>query len=383
MQINSITIINWKNFKEGKFSVSNRLFIVGPNASGKSNLLDIFRFLRDLCIQGGGFQTAISRRGGLSSIRCLLATKKTDISIIVSLNEDNDNWIYHLTFNQNSISRPIIKQEIIKKNDKTILERPNNSDRSDTELLFETALEQSSANRDFREINAFFQTISYQNLLPQVIRDPLGFSPSTKIENDPFGRDFLQRVEQTSSRTRNARLKNICKALSIAVPQLSEITIERDRYGTPHLNGLYEHWRGHGARQNESQFSDGTLRLFGLLWTMFEGNGPLLLEEPELSLHSEIVRQLPEIITRMNKTRKRTSRQVLISTHSNEMLDNPSIAAEEVIRLSPSEKGTLIISPTEVPDEMEKLKNGLTIADVVLPKTTPQHIEQLTLTFDS
>jgi hypothetical protein len=63
---------------------------------------------------------------------------------------------------------------------------------------------------------------------------------------------------------------------------LKELELWRDVRGTPHLRGKYEHWRPQGAWQTEEQFSDGTLRLMGLLWISLAGGGPSLLEEPEL-----------------------------------------------------------------------------------------------------
>jgi len=46
--------------------------------------------------------------------------------------------------------------------------------------------------------------------------------------------------------------------------------------------------------------SDGTIRLIGLFWSLLEGDAPLLLEEPELSLHSEIVKRLPALFPGCN-----------------------------------------------------------------------------------
>lgn len=118
------------------------------------------------------------------------------------------------------------------------------------------------------------------------------------------------------------------------------------------------------------------MRLFGLLWTLFEGESLILLEEPELSLHSELVRHLPQIIEKTNRQRK-IKRQVIISTHSSNMLDSPSISADEIIRLEPSREGTVLKSP----DDQEKfaLESGLTVADVILPKSAPAGADQLAL----
>ncbi|MGH7873507.1 MAG: ATP-binding protein, partial [Candidatus Binatia bacterium] len=34
---------NWRNFQRADLELQRRVFLVGPNASGKSNLLDVFR----------------------------------------------------------------------------------------------------------------------------------------------------------------------------------------------------------------------------------------------------------------------------------------------------------------------------------------------------
>jgi putative AbiEii toxin of type IV toxin-antitoxin system len=92
-------------------------------------------------------------------------------------------------------------------------------------------------------------------------------------------------VARTPTRTQTSRLSRIANGLRVAVPQLQELELWRDDRGTPHLRGRYDHWRLRGAWQSERELSDGTLRLLGLLWAVLDGTGPLLLEEPELSLH--------------------------------------------------------------------------------------------------
>jgi predicted ATPase len=373
-----VEIENWKNFRHGTLDLGDRLFIIGPNASGKSNLLDAFRFLRDLVAAGGGLQRAVESRGGVSGVRCLAARRHSDLVIDVGLDDgQGENWRYRLAFSQDNQRRPVVKTERVERNGDLVLDRPDAADKGDGLRLTETALEQTSANREFRPIVSFFGSISYQHLLPQVVRDPAGFSPG-RVENDPYGRDFLQRVENTPQRTRDARLRHILAALKVAAPQLQDLRVERDAVGVPHLVGLFEHWRPQAGRQSEAQFSDGTLRLFGMLWTLFEGDGLLLMEEPELSLHPGVVRYLPQMIHRINRQRK-IRRQVIISTHSEEMLRDPGIQGEEVVRLEPSSEGTRLCVPARDPEERAQLEAGLTIADVVLPKSAPKAAHQLSL----
>ena len=138
----------------------------------------------------------------------------------------------------------------------------------------------------------FFTSIRYLHIVPQLVREP---DRSVGRRNDPFGGDFLEQIARTPEKTQKARLHRILEALRVAVPQLKELELWRDVRGTPHLRGKYEHWRPQGAWQTEEQFSDGTLRLMGLLWAVLDGSGPLLLEEPELSLHPEVVRFIPQM----------------------------------------------------------------------------------------
>ena len=293
------------------------------------------------------------------------------------MEDEQDLWTYRLVINQDNNSRPLVKEEIVTKNGIPVETRPKGEDRKDPERLFYTSLEQVVANHEFRRLSEFFRSVSYQNLLPQVVRDPKGFT-SNPVVDDPFGRDFLLRLWRTPERTRDARLKKICQAMKVAVPQLTKIEVAMDEVGSPHLMAGYEHWRRIDAKQYERDLSDGTLRLLGLLWSLFEGEGPLLLEEPEISLHSEVVARLPQIIERINRFR-RIKRQVFISTHSDDLLKDKGIAAEEVLRLEPSKDGTKVLQADA--SEQEMIKNGLSVAEVILPKSAPKNIGQLALAF--
>ena len=66
LRFTKIQLENWRNFIQIDVDLQQRVFLVGPNASGKSNFLDVFRFLQDIVSVGGGFQEAIRRRGGVS-----------------------------------------------------------------------------------------------------------------------------------------------------------------------------------------------------------------------------------------------------------------------------------------------------------------------------
>jgi len=374
LRFTRVHLENWRNFTDADVELSQRVFLVGPNASGKSNFLDVFRFLHDIVSVGGGLEEAVRKRQGISKLRALAARKFPDIVIRVDLGGANGGtWQYELALGHDKQQRPQIKRESVRRNSESLFTRPDNSDVSDPERLTQTYLQQVNVNKEFRPVADAFASIRYLHIVPQLIREP---DRSVGRINDPYGGDFLEQVAATRDQSLRARLRAISSALRVAVPQLSELELTRDSRGVPHLRGRYEHWRPQGAWQTEDQFSDGTLRLLGLLWAILEGGGPLLLEEPELSLHPEVVRFLPQMFARMQR---RTGRQMIVSTHSAELLRDEGIGLDEVLLLTPSPEGTRVTVAQGFPEIRTLLDGGSTLSEAVMPLTRPKDAQQLAL----
>ena len=354
--------------------LAERVFLIGPNASGKSNLLDALEFLHELTAVGGGFQQAVAKRGGVSRLRSFAARRDPELSISVDLVGDaGTTWSYSLGFTQDNNRRPTIRKETVVRDGAAVLVRPNDEDKKDPERLTQTYLEQVQANQPFRDVADFFLGIRYLHIVPQLVREP---ERSPLRHEDPYGSDFLESIARTPERTRAARLRRIGDALTVAIPQLSAVEMTRDKRGAPHLSGRYEHWRPQGAWLTEAQFSDGTLRLMGLLWALLEGSGPLLLEEPELSLHPEVVRLIPQLFDR---AQRRQRRQIIVSTHSPELLMDAGIGVDEVLILQPQAEGTLVTTAGDAGQVAELVRAGMSLSEAAMPLTRPPNVEQLTL----
>lgn len=382
MQFTRLKLRNWRNFTQVDLKLGERVFVMGPNASGKSNLLDAFRFLRDLAQSGGGLQQAVTERGGLTKLRCLAARRDPDVDIEVELRDGQGTaatlWRYRIGMRQETRGLRSVRltHEQVWKNGEPILDRPDPQDAKDELRLTETHLEQISANRDFRPIAEAFQKIVYLHLVPQLLKFP-HLSNRDAVGVDPFGIKFLDRLMATPEKTRRSRLKKIEKALKLAVPELEELRDVRDAKGIPHLEAVYRHWRPNAGKQQEDQFSDGTLRLIALLWTLLDGDSLLLLEEPELSLHTSIVTKLPELIWRWQRPRRR---QVLISSHSAELFGDKGISPDEVALLTPhGSEGTEVSLASDEESIRLLLEGGMSIGEAALPMTSPKSISQLTL----
>ncbi len=384
MLVQRLILKNWRNFQQADVLLRDVTYLVGANATGKSNLLDVFRFLRDVCKpKGGGLQTAVAERGGISKLRCLHARRDPEVRIEVHLAEGADDpeplWRYAIGFKSEGkvAQRTLITEETVWKRgaEVPLLRRPGSDDASDIARLTQTHLEQIQTNAGFRAIADFFSGVLYLHVVPQLLKYADQLRGQT-LEHDPFGQGLLEHVARTPDKTRISRLKRIEEALKLAIPRFSELKFVRDEAtGQPHLEVRYEHFRPNAGWQREEQWSDGTLRLFGLFWSLMEGNDMLLLEEPELSLNDAIVEQIPRMLQRLQRDKKRR-RQIVLSTHSAALLSE-QIDGRGILRLEAGDEGTRILPPNE--SDIIALRSGLSPAEVILPRTRPRHVDQLRL----
>jgi predicted ATPase len=106
---------------------------------------------------------------------------------------------------------------------------------------------------------------------------------------------------------------------------------------------------GNLARYQAAQMSDGTLRALACLVALYGPVSPehgwearlVALEEPETAVHPGAVRVLLDAMREASRTR-----QVIVTTHSPDLLDHPDIGADE-IRSVTMENGETIIAEVD------------------------------------
>lgn len=382
MYISHIKLTNWKNFQVCDLSLPLRVFVVGANATGKSNFLDAFRFMRDIVKQGGGLQSAVASRGGISKIRCLYARAHNNVRLEFTLADEEEQtplWNYELELRTTGggirkVQAAVVDELLTNLKTGTIVfnRRKENPTEELAQLLY-TYLEQPSVAVIPAEVREAFNSMEYLNVVPELVRSADSYVISSGKE-DYFGRNFLKRMSVLNTATRNKYLRMIGGVLKIAVPQMEELSMVKDELGVPHIEAKYRHWRAAGARQNEQVFSDGTLRLIGFLFALLDGTGVILLEEPESNLHTGIVRQIPEFVSQMQRGK---ARQVIMTTHSYEILSNNGISSQEIVVLEPGSEGTKAYMGAQNEDIMRLLNAGFTVAEAVNSVTEPKQINRI------
>ena len=154
MLITRLKLKNWRNFREVDVKLGPRGYLIGANASGKSNFQDVFRFLRTIAqSEGAGLQKAFKDRGGLTKLRSLHARKDPEVRIEIELSDSPSDsaptWRYVLAFKSEGKGqqRVLITEESVYLRDQEKLLRPRPEDLSDPARLTQTHLEQINKDR--------------------------------------------------------------------------------------------------------------------------------------------------------------------------------------------------------------------------------------------
>src|SRR5262249_36419517 len=140
VQITRLKLKNWRNFREIDIPFGMRTYVIGANAAGKSNLLDVFRFLRALAqTEGGGLQKALKDRGGLTKLRSLHARQDPEVRIEVELSDGGTDpetkWRYVLALKTEGKGqrRTLVSEERVECDGKPVFPpRPDKRDVKDS-----------------------------------------------------------------------------------------------------------------------------------------------------------------------------------------------------------------------------------------------------------
>ena len=195
---------------------------------------------------------------------------------------------------------------------------------------------------EFRPVFDALSRIEVYNLNPKEIGAMQKPDPGDLLRRD--GSNAASVFQKMSANTRelvNAYLARIVKGVSDAETKIlgSQETVEFRQA----VKGQRHPWRFLA-----SSMSDGTLRAFGVLLSLFQGRGsnggpPMLigLEEPEMALHPAATIVL---LAALREASQHT--QVVVTSHSPDLLDNSEIATESLLAVE-NEDGITVIGPVD------------------------------------
>lgn len=342
MKLTHIAITNWRNFAHIEFDLSSRLFVVGPNSSGKTNLLGALRFLGD-----------IGRRGLVAASEDLGGPDRyfrsgADSAAFVATFNDTQNSVEFALFLRLMSAGPKSTKRGSDA-DQTFafpMTDPLTGEPNDRYLdVHQTITAEGKKPADEGESFPVEDEEAQRTRVRQTLAGIRYIHPNPKkmLERsdryDPdHGTGFFQHVGRFSDQQLDAVVDRIRPIMASVVPEIPNLSYQRMGLGTEVVFYSDTPVRGASGVYSHEQFSEGTLRLLGMLFdlaTLPRDTSVVLIEEPETFLQASVVRSLPSLLAEVAMNR---DVQMVISTHSPELIDSELVLPSQVLMLR-SENG--------------------------------------------
>lgn len=315
-RIESIKVRNYRSLADVEVHLEDLTVLVGENGSGKSNLVDVLRFVRDALTKG--LDAAVNERGG---IRQLLYTgaNSNEIEIALVMAIDGQTATYEIILELIEPSDYLIHSEQLgfgryrytTRQGKVVTSswdfQPN------LELLKHKLLLPLISSNEIEAIYEFFSKMQFYDIQPDYLRQPQKIAISYPLADD--GSNLLA-VLQGIVQANAYEAEIVSTALSRIVP-----SIQGEKPFRIHEVGGYlllELQHEHGLF-NLAQESDGTVRALAVLTALYQKPYlPLIsIEEIEILLYPRVMTMLSELLAEAA-----LRHQVLITSHSADLLSH-------------------------------------------------------------
>ena len=351
--ISKVTLRNYKSIASCRVDLCALTFLVGPNGSGKSNFLDGLRFTSDALRTS--LDHALRDRGTIKEVRRRSGGHPNHFAIRIDFALPTGS-LGHYSFQvgakpsggfevqneeckimfgnggQKEAKFHVEGGEVIASSAKVL--PPTISDR-----LFLVA---AAGLPEFRPVYDALSRMSFYNLNPKEISAMQKPDAGELLAREGWNSAsvFAKLSESTKGEIANYLGRIVSGVSGVDAKVLGSQETLEFRQG---VKGQKHPWRFLA-----SSMSDGTLRAFGILLALFQGRGrngdapPLVgLEEPEAALHPAAAAVLLSALREAS-----TISQVVVTSHSPELLDDPDISDESILAVE-SRDGVTIIGPVD------------------------------------
>ncbi len=383
MLLKSVVVRHYRSLADIRLDDLGPLtLLVGPNAVGKSNIIDALRFLRDLVTEG--LDHAVSKRGGIGVIRQHDPSRPYQISIWIRYVLPSEDGIsrdgeYEIAISSLTAGNFRIERESGRWTEKGYFDEDSEAwvdtgwkehtfvRNADGELMVDGSVDKKFViPRDEAVLTSrhyfighvlglpvarLLSSFRFSALYPNTLREP------SRPETDRFlkesGENWASILKSLRKTNRGkAALERVLEMMRIVMPSLEDVTVKTvGGYLVPQFR-VKDSKNASAHDFDPVQLSDGTLRIFGLLLALYQLPPPWLmaLEEPEQTIHPAI---LPTLAEAFREVSERT--QLLITTHSPHLVD---MFEPSEIRVVTMKHGKTLVSPIKA-SQVESVKENL------------------------
>ncbi|MBP1929229.1 putative ATPase [Methanolinea mesophila] len=382
MPIREIAVSNFKSFREMEISPDRFNIIIGSNASGKSNFIQIFKFIRDIAKYG--LQNAISLQGGVEYFRNTLIGPVEDFSLRISyvletLQEDivavrdglpvyfrpvEITYQFGLKFADSGKSYSIAHEDLLVTGNYLVYDEQGTRDRGEgsislsrrnhslhigvhppdsLRLLEHEILPLLNQLKDLPPswlminmppaipgippLEWIFRGMKVFDFDPRLLKSAVPIMGKNDLEKDGRNlaiviRNILEDPEKKASFSR---------LLNDMLPFVDEVEVEK--FMDMSLFLKFRETYGKESYFPASMISDGTINLCALIIALYFEERPVtVIEEPERNIHPYLISRLVEMLRDASRTK-----QVIVTTHNPEMVRHARI--EDILLITRDKDG--------------------------------------------
>lgn len=420
MHIKEVKVHNFKSIVDTRIELNPLTVLVGANAAGKSNIINVFRFIQSIMIDG--LENAIALQGGIKNISNANLPKGEKIIIGLTIDFSNENWMRHIQGSKIALKIENIDYEFsIRPNKRGFgyhIEHDfvrinyncyyydasaNKENRySDSDIKFCSEYERKSstskvqlkqrfdpedAKEKFKDVlndnaSSFFTFLINEgknNLMLSKLHLllPPSFSGNSFIRIFDFDPKELKKSSSMASvkileedgsnlasilqvilRNKEKR-KKLTLLLREFLPFVDSVSVENN----PDKSFSYIIKECYNQRSFYANFlSDGTVSIIALILALYfeEESNVIILEEPERNIHPKLLSNLISAAEDVSK-----EKQIIITTHNPELLRQANIDSVRLVTRKTNGE-TTVSSPSSNETIISFLQNDLGLEDLFL-----------------
>ncbi len=323
MKIRELHVEGYRSFKKVSWKPGDLNVVIGPNASGKSNLLQILDLLHANANEDSYLEKHIQREGGIQSMIWDGIGDHIGLSLYNSsdLLDDEDLIKWDITLDALGGRNDYVRKcqiKLVDRNNKEVFTNLLEKNAENRVIIpsHEQSLKPDRTETIRGELVNFWKNISIHHSLSTDRDAPIRRPVVTRHEKqlDPDGQNLINVLHTLYTDNRIFK-QNIDEAMSSAFGQeFEEIVFSpaADQYIQMRIR-----WSSLQCEQSAANLSDGTLRFLYLMVMLAHPHpAPLIaIDEPETGLHPRMFPIIAEFAREVS-----SKSQIIFTTHSSDFL---------------------------------------------------------------